>query len=398
MSENTKEIHSRRSLIQMGLRATGVASFAGILPNVAFADSVPVERAAVCIYLVGGNDSNNMIVPLDSTGFSAYATARQQLALSQSAFLPVNSSTQKGSFGFHPSMTQLRDLYQQGSLAVLANTGTLTAPMTQTQARAKWTLPDGLFHHENAAAYTAYLPNASMMPPWAPEVQQPDERNPGVQDFVLGGVSMISPQRLIISGPLSENPVLIDALRKAQIKTPFPRTQLGGQLFRIARLLKASSQFGLTRPIFSASMAGFDTHVGQADQQPALFGELSEAMAAFYAATQELGLADQIVTYTQTEFNRALRPNGRGGTEHAWGGHQLIMGGSVRGGDIYGTFPSLELGGVDDAGMDGIWVPTTGNQQFEATVAYWHGVGSGNLSQAIQGLENFGTSTLGFLG
>jgi hypothetical protein len=292
----------------------------------------------------------------------------------------------------------MRDLYQQGSLAVLANTGTLNAPITRDQARAKVGLPDNLFHHERSESYAAFLPNASMMPPWAPAVQPPDEHDPGTQDFVLGGVSMISPRRLLISGPLRENPVLIDAIRRTHIRTPFPGTQLGGQLFRIARLLKASSRFGLRRPIFSATMAGFDTHLDQGSQQEQLFGDLSQAMAAFYAATQELGLADQVVTYTQTEFNRTLRPNRMHGTEHAWGGHELIMGGSVRGGDIYGTFPSLELGGPDDAGTDGIWVPTTGSQQLESTVAYWHGVASGNMTQAIQGLENFPSSNLGFLG
>jgi len=397
MPKNVKDAQSRRSLIELGLRTTAVATVAGVLPPVAFADSVPVERAAVCIYLVGGNDSNNMIVPLDSVGFSAYASARQGLAIPQAAWLPVNSSKQKGGFGFHPFLTQLRDLYQQGSLAVLANTGTLKAPITRDQARAKDGLPQGLFQHETAA-YATYLPNASMMPPWAPGAQTPDERHPGTQDFILGGVSMVSPRRLVISGPLVENPVLIDAIRKAHIRTPFPRTQLGGQLFRIARLLKVSSKFGLTRPIFSASMAGFDSHFGQAEKQEQLFGDLSQAMAAFYDATKELGLEGQVVTYTQTEFNRTLRPNKFGGTEHAWGGHALIMGGSVRGGDIYGTFPSLELGGPDDAGADGVWVPTTGNQQFEATVAYWHGVASGNLSQAIEGIENFSSANLGFLG
>jgi uncharacterized protein (DUF1501 family) len=396
MPKNTNDSHSRRSLVQLALRTTAVAGLAEMLPPLAFADSVPVERAAVCIYLIGGNDSNNMIVPLDSNGFSAYASARQDLGLPQAAFLPVNSSKQQGSFGFHPFLTQLRDLYQQGSLAVLANTGTLNAPITRDQARAKVGLPQGLFHHESAA-YAAYLPNASIMPPWAPALQPPDARNPGTQDFVLGGVSMISPRRLVISGPLRENPVLIDAIRRTQIRTPFPATQLGSQLFRIARLLKASSKFGMTRPVFSATMAGFDTHDDQAGKQEALFGDLSQAMAAFYAATQELGLADQVVTYTQTEFNRTLRPNQRRGTEHAWGGHELIMGGSVRGGDIFGRFPSLELGGPDDAGTDGIWVPTTGSQQLGATVAYWHGVTSGNLSHAIEGIENFPTSNLGFL-
>jgi len=338
-----------------------------------------------------------MIVPLDSAGYSSYASARQDLALPQADWLPVNSVKQNGSFGFNPYLTHLRDLYQQGSLAVLANSGTLNTPITRDQARAKVGLPEHLFHHESAS-YAAYLPNASIMPPWAPAVQQPDERDPGTQDFVLGGVSMISPQRLAINGPLLDNPLLIDAIQRTYLETRFPKTQLGGQLYRIARLLKASSKFGMTRPIFSATMGGFDTHVDQVSQQQELFGQLSHAMAAFYAATQELGIAGQVVTYTQTEFNRTLRPNRNHGTEHAWGGHEMIMGGSVKGGDIYGTFPSLELGGPDDAGTDGIWVPTTGSQQLAATVAYWHGVTGGNLSNAVQGIENFSTSNLGFLG
>jgi uncharacterized protein (DUF1501 family) len=397
MPKNEKQVQSRRSLMQLALRTTAVAGLAELLPPFAFADSVPVQRAVVCIYLIGGNDSNNMIVPMDSAGFSAYASARQDLGLAQAAWRPVNSMKQKGSFGFNPFLTKLRDLYERGSLAVLANTGTLNAPITRDQARAKVGLPPNLFHHESAS-YAAYLPNASIMPPWAPALQPPDERNPGTQDFVLGGVSMISPQRLVISGPLRENPVLIDAIRRTRIETPFPKTQLGGQLFRIARLLKASPQLGMTRPIFSATMGGFDTHADQVLQQEQLYSDLNQAMAAFYAATQELGLADQVVTYTQTEFNRTLRPNLTHGTEHAWGGHELIMGGSVRGGDIYGTFPSLELGGADDAGTDGIWVPTTGSQQLGATVAYWHGVTSGSLTNAVQGIENFSTSNLGFLG
>jgi len=179
MPKNEKDIRSRRSLMQLALRTTAVAGLAEILPPLAFADSVPIERAAVCIYLIGGNDSNNMIVPMDSAGFSSYASARQDLALPQAALLPVNSSKQKGSFGFHPFLTQLRDLYQQGSLAVLANAGTLNAPITRDQARAKIGLPETLFHHESAS-YAAYLPNASIMPPRARAAPRARHVRPGV--------------------------------------------------------------------------------------------------------------------------------------------------------------------------------------------------------------------------
>src|SRR5262249_36022220 len=157
----------------------------------------------------------------------------------------------------------------------------------------------------------------------------------------------------------------------------FPDTTLGSQLQRVARVLEASASLGFTRPMISATMTGFDTHSNELARQEELYAELSQGMAAFYAATEELGIAQQVISYTRSEFNRTLRPNRLHGTEHAWGGHELIMGGAVRGGDIYGTFPSLELGGPDDVGNDGVWIPTTANQQYEATIAYWHGVGTG---------------------
>jgi uncharacterized protein (DUF1501 family) len=396
MSKELSMIHSRRSTLQLAFRGAAVASLAGFVPRQAWAEQVPLERAAVCIYLIGGNDSNNMIVPLDPTPYSAYAAGRGPLALSQSILLPVNSSTQRASFGFNPFLTELRNLYSEGKLAVVANTGFLNRPLNRGTVQSKIGLPDGLFRHE-AAAYAAYLPDGIMMPPWAPKVQEEDPRDPLTQVYSLGGASFLSPQRLHMSGRSANNPNVIDALRKTKLRTTFPATQIGKQLERIARVIQASSKLGMGQPVFSATMAGFDTHANELDQHENLYRDLSVSMAAFYAATEEMGIADQVVAYTQTEFNRTLRPNQTLGAEHAWGGHQLVMGGSVRGGDIYGTFPSLELGGPDDAGKDGIWIPTTANQQYEASIAQWHGAGNGNPSSALDGLQNFPVSNLGFL-
>jgi uncharacterized protein (DUF1501 family) len=363
---------SRRSLLQLALRTTAVVGAAEMLPSFARASNVPLERAAVCIYLIGGNDSNSMIVPLDSTAYSAYSSVRGELAFPRPSLLQVNSSRQGAGFGFNPHLIELRDLYQQGSLAVLANTGPLNTPLTRAQALAKTGLPEGLLEHTQPG-YAAYLPNGTMLPAWAPQTQPAERTDDPTQYFQLGGVSMLSPRRLNITGPAADNPRVLSIFKGAQLKTQFPQTTLGSQLHRIARLLKASPALGMDRPIFSATMSGFDTHDNQFEKQEALFEELSQAMAAFYAATVELGIASQVVTYTQTEFNRTLRPNRTRGTDHAWGGHELIMGGSVRGGDIYGTFPSLELGGPDDAGRDGIWIPTTANRHYDATVAHWFG-------------------------
>ena len=388
---------TRRSLLQVALRGTAVAGVAGLFPALSRAANPGVGRASVCIYLFGGNDSNNMIVPLDPNTYSAYAAGRGELALPQDVLLPVSSSRQNGGFGFHPNLAELRDLYSSGTLAVLANTGLLITPLNKASVAAKAGLPDGLFHHESAA-YARYLPSASPVPPWAPELQQQDTPDAAPQVFRLGGVSMMSPRRLGIPGPPVDNPALVAAIQGVGLATPFPRTPLGAQLHRIARLLKAGPGLGMDQQIFSAQMGGFDTHLNQLSKQGPLFTELSQAMAAFYAATQELGIAEGVVTYTQTEFNRALRPNRTHGSDHGWGGHELVMGGSLRGGDIYGTFPSLVLGGPDDAGNDGVWIPTTSNQQCAATVAYWFGVGAGQLPIAVDGLQNFPANSVGFLG
>jgi uncharacterized protein (DUF1501 family) len=388
---------SRRSLLQFALRTTAVAGAARLLPSFArAAGSAPLERAAVCIYLVGGNDSNNMIVPLDATAYSAYNSARGTLALARQDLLAVNSPRQEARFGFHPAMPELQDLYQRGKLAVSVNTGSLDRPLSRGVGITASGLPDGLFRHP-AAGYAAYLPNGIMMPPWAAKIQEDDPRNPLTQVYTLGGVSFLSPQRLHISGDSVDNPNVIEALRQTRLQTTFPQTQIGLQLERIARTIQASGALGMTQPVFSASMAGFDTHGDQLSRQQDLFRDLSLSMAAFYAATNEMGIADQVVTYTETEFNRTLAPNRTQGTEHAWGGHELIMGGSVHGGDIYGTFPSLELGGPDDATNRGIWIPTTANQQYEASIAQWHGTGNANLSTAIDGLQNFPSAGPAFL-
>jgi len=387
---------SRRSLLQFAWRTAAVAGAAQVLPSFArAASSVPLERAAVCIYLIGGNDSNNMIVPLEPTSYAAYTSGRGALALPQSILWPVNSPRLNASFGFNPFLIELRELYNRGKLAVMANTGLLDRPLTRISVLSKTGLPGGLFRHE-AAAYTRYLPNGIMMPPWAPKIQEQDPQDPATEVYSLGGASFLSPQRLHISGGSRNNPFVIDALRKTKLQTTFPQTQIGLQLERIARVIQASSKLGIAHPVFSASMAGFDTHENELDKHEELYRDLSLSMASFYAATDEMGIADQVVTYTQTEFNRTLRPNKTQGTEHAWGGHELIMGGAVHGGDVYGTFPSLELGGPDDAGRDGIWIPTTSNQQYEASIATWHGGGNADLS-ALDGLQNFPGGNPGFL-
>ena len=160
---------------------------------------------------------------------------------------------------------------------------------------------------------------------------------------------------------------------------------------------------GLSRQIFFVSLGGFDTHSGQGTvagtgAQPTLLQVLSQGLKAFDDAMAYLAVQNSVTTFTVSDFGRALQPNTGGGSDHAWGNHQLIMGGAVHGQELYGQFPTLSLGGPNDSSNNGRWIPTTSIDQYGATLASWFGVDSANLPSIFPNLGNFATQNLGFLG
>jgi len=198
---------------------------------------------------------------------------------------------------------------------------------------------------------------------------------------------------------------LSGALANATLTTQFPLTgpdgspnTLASQLQTVARIVKVRGSLGLSRQIFFCELGGFDTHGGQLGIQDALLRELSGAVSAFYQATQELGVDQNVTTFTASEFGRTLTPNGSGGTDHAWGNHHFVIGSGVQGGKFYGQFPLLTLGGQYDANNRGTLIPTTSVDQYGATLAEWFGVGSGSMASIFPNIGNFGTSNLGILG
>jgi len=418
----------------------------------ALAQGATDYKALVCIFMFGGNDSNNMIVPIDSR-YTGYQQARSVLALPQNQLLPLQIGNQ-ANYALHPNMPELQSLFNnQKNLAVLSNVGTLVQPTTQQAYQQYTNLPENLYSHSDQqdqwqSAQLTGTPNAGWAGKVADKVQssfnsaaqfppvlsvsgstvfstgdvtRPFTMNPGQTPGLQGfdssaasqarflatqqlltfdnGLSLVQSANSVTSQAVQYSVVLANALKNiAPLQTTFPNNYLGDQLKQVAQVIATRSALGMGRQIFFCSYGGFDTHSNQLTQQIDLLTKVSQSMAAFYQATQELGVSSQVTTFTLSEFSRTLQPGTNGGTDHAWGSHQLILGDAVKGNNVYGTFPTLALGGPDDAGNNGRWIPTTALDQYAATLATWFGVQASDLPAVFPNLANFPTSNLGFMG
>jgi len=213
------------------------------------------------------------------------------------------------------------------------------------------------------------------------------------------GLTLIQADDQITSNAYGYSAVLQSAVQSvAPLATVFPaNNSLATQLQQIAQVIQVRAALGTGRQIFFASLDGFDTHSNQLPIQSGLLTQLSAAMNAFYLATQELNVSQQVTTFTMSDFARALQPNSASGSDHAWGSHHIVLGGAVKGGQLYGSYPTLALAGPDDAGSNGRWIPTTAAAQYAATLAAWFGVGDSDLNAVLPVLPNFATRNLGFV-
>jgi uncharacterized protein (DUF1501 family) len=443
---------NRRSLIRYASLAAG-GHLAGLRPFGAlnaFAQSAQNYKALVCVFLYGGNDANNTLVPFDNTGYANYASLRGPLALPQNQLIPL---TALPNYALHPNLPEVAQLFNSGACALIANVGTLVQPTTPATVAAQLNLPSNLFSHadqqlqwQNAAQTGAtstgwagrmsdllgssFNPSASI--PMITTVDgdtlfcdgqstTPLSVSPGnlggvtcgegtqecavrqalAQSFVSfsGGLSLVQSANTTTQNAYQYANVLTQAVSGVSpMATVFPANNpFATQLQQIAQLMQVRGSFGVNRQIFFCGVGNFDTHANQFPQQSLLLSQLSSALLAFYQATQELGIANQVTAFTMSDFSRALQPNSNSGCDHGWGSHHMVVGGAVKGGQLYGTYPTLAFGGPDDSGQNGRWIPSTGSVQYAATLASWFGVSPAQLSTIFPNLSAFSSSNLGFV-
>jgi uncharacterized protein (DUF1501 family) len=447
----------RRNFLK-GLGAiTAANTFPGLSLMNAYAQAANDYKALVCVFLYGGNDGNNMVVPVQTAEYSAYAQGRGAgaggLALAQGSLVQL-AQAGGARFGLHANLAPLQQVWANGDMAVLLNAGPLVQPVTRAQYRAnRSTRPANLFSHDDQQEQMqTAIPNNQASIGWGGRLGDrvvalnagstvPMNISVGGNDVFLKGQSvpaysvpaggqfglngfnntaqanarraalqqlfaldrqndMVRSAADVISGAVNASTALNTVINNnASLATPAFQnlnTGLSRQLFTVAKMIEGRTQLGLSRQVFFAQAGGYDNHQNQIADQGGRFNELGPALRAFYNAIVALGVQNQVTLFTLSDFGRTLRVND-GGSDHAWGNHHLIIGGAVQGGATYGAFPNQALGGPDDTDSDGRWIPTTAVDQYAATLAKWFGVPDADIPAVVPNIARFPTRDLGFM-
>ena len=450
-------------------------------------------KALVCVFLNGGSDGNNMVIPFDNytdpvggttSGYdnvrSASGLAVPKTALSGTKITPANSGGV--AYALHPNLSpevatpaQLPGLlapWNQGKLAILCNYGSLLQPTTKAQYQSNVGgafRPYQLFSHSDQVnQQMSSIVNTTGQTGWGGRIADNTGSLNGVtvlpmsmsisgtnlfetgfatRQLAVGTGPLPNVLNLAWSGPSSANPLnsgssfrqllgfdtdqalvrgasatMNQALSADSIlntdptvTATFPNTQLGSQLRQVAKLIKLKDTLAMKRQIFFCSVGGFDTHTNETSATPDnptqsggqgnLLTQFSQAARAFYDEMVAQGNSNSVTLFTISDFGRTLQPSGSGagsvGTDHAWGSHAFLLGGSVLGGTFYGTYPTLDIsasGPDDDGGRRGRWIPTTSIDQYGATLARWYGLDPTLMNAVFPNLSKFSTQNIGFLG
>ncbi|MFK8032187.1 MAG: DUF1501 domain-containing protein [Gammaproteobacteria bacterium] len=416
-------------------------------------------RALVCVLLAGGNDSFNMVVPTDADQYGEYASIRSDLALPRESLLPLSGSGTGGrNYGVHPGMPELQSLYANGDAAIIANVGTLleafdAAAVENGVAR----LPLGLFSHaDQINQWQTAVADGRIAQGWGGRVadvlaganvnngismnislsgtnvfQSGVNTNEYSIDATGNGVSGINNyddgtffgdlrKRMIddmlaiprsnvlqreysrrLRGAVDAGGEFATALASApDIATAFSDNSFAQALRQIARVISVRDTLGASRQTFFITVGGWDHHDDVIENQAEKLPLISSGLQQFRDALVELDVFNDVTTFTTSDFGRTLTSNGKG-SDHGWGGHHVVMGGGVNGGQMYGDYPLLAANSPLDVGR-GIYAPTTSVDEYFAELALWFGVAPSELDQILPGVRSFyspesGGSPLGFL-
>ncbi len=465
-------MQSRRNFLKLAAGSPLMLQGGSLLGSLASVNASAIDvggyRALVCIFLFGGMDCHDTVLPYDSASYNEYAAIRSSLLQAYAALPGGSSRTRPALLPLEPASSAfggrefalplqfgaLHTLFHQGNAAIVGNVGPLLEPTDlagfQTGSAA---LPKRLFsHNDQQSTWMSFAPEGSQLGWGGRFGDAAVAGNANVEDIFsqisLAGNSVflsgefVSPYQVSVNGvpsiflldsdtgvpaPLQSllrdhftaagatrsnlfeqdvinlsrksfaaNDLLEAALRGApDLETSFPASPLGGQLSAVARTLSVRDTIGASRQVFFIGLGGFDTHSAQATTLPALQQDISDSLAAFYNATVELGIEQEVTSFTAADFGRTLTVNGDG-TDHGWGGHHFVVGGAVRGGDIYGDIPVATLGHPQDSG-NGRLIPTTSVEQFASPLGAWYGLTPSEIADALPGLANFPGGGLGFL-
>lgn len=411
-------------------------------------------KALVCVFLYGGNDQGNTLVPVDPLNHATYegvrtsiATPREQLLAT--ALTPAQPLPGGLQYALAPQLAPLLPLWQAGKLAVQLNVGPLIQPTTLAQYQAASVpLPPKLFsHNDQQSVWQSDLPegatsgwggrmgdlvlagnggsvftcvsvtgNAVYLAGQTAVQYQVSTTGAvainGVIRALFGSATAQAALRTLVTAPSAqllqddyaritrrsidaEGQVSAALARVPALATPFNTANpLAMQLQMVARMIAARADFGVRRQVFMVSMGGFDLHDLLLDRHPGLLANLADALGSFYQATVELGVAEQVTAFTASDFGRTLVGNGDG-SDHGWGSHHFVLGGAVQGRRYYGSAPQVALRGPEDVGQ-GRLLPSTAVDQYGATLARWLGVSESDLPFVVPGIGNFDSRNLGY--
>ena len=404
-------------------------------------------KALVCILLAGGNDSFNMLVPTGNAAYADYAATRSNQALAQNSLLQLNPLAGNApSLGIHPAMPEVQQMFNSGRLAFISNIGTLVEPTTLTQFNnGSANLPLGLFSHaDQIQQWQTSVPQSRSAYGWGgrmSDILQSMNNNQNISmNISLSGRNVfqsgnqtaeytIRPEGNGSIGIDGYNgPDMLDQIRTTAIdnlleqqytdvfeqtyagvvknaqdaheqfstaiggvnlSTTFSPSYLSQSLNMVAKTIAARNTLDVCRQTFFITFGGWDHHDELLNNQNAMLGVVSKALSEFNAAMEELGMANDVTTFTISDFARTLTSNGNG-TDHGWGGNVMVMGGQVNGGQIYGEYPTLALNSSLDVG-NGVLIPTLSTDEYFAELAQWFGVTNSDLQNIFPNLINFYT-------